>query len=132
VRLDGRGRQLAAVVAGLVLGVSLGACGDDTARPAPEEEVTTMPSSPPGSKNPAVREAVADLATRLDVDEADVTVVSVEEVTWHDGSLGCAKEGMMYTQALVDGSRIVLEVDSKRYEYHQGSGRVFYCEKPTQ
>ena len=65
MRLDGRGRQLAAAAAVLVLGVSLGACGDDTARPAPEEEVTTMPSSPPGSKNPAVREAVADLATRL-------------------------------------------------------------------
>ncbi len=132
MRLDGRRRLLAAVAAVLVLGVSLGACGDDTARPAPEEEVTTMPSSPPGSMNPAVREAVADLATRLDVDEADVTVVSVEEVTWRDGSLGCAQEGMMYTQALVDGSRIVLEVESKRYEYHQGSGRVFYCEKPTQ
>ena len=91
-----------------------------------------MPSSTPGSKNPAVREAVADLATRRDVDEAEVTVVSVEEVTWRDGSLGCAKEGMMYTQALVDGSRIVLEVDSERYEYHQGQGRVFLCEKPTQ
>ncbi len=132
MRLDGRGRQLAAAAVVLVLGVLLGACGDETARPVPEEEVTTMPSSPPGSKNPAVREAVADLASRLDVDEADVTVVSVEEVTWRDGSLGCAEEGMMYTQALVDGSRIALDVDSKRYEYHQGQGRVFLCEKPTQ
>ena len=132
MRLEGRGRQLAGGAAALVLGVSLGACGDDTARPAPEEEATPMPSSTPGSKNPAVREAVADLATRRDVDEAEVTVVSVEEVTWRDGSLGCAKEGMMYTQALVDGSRIVLEVDSERYEYHQGQGRVFLCEKPTQ
>lgn len=132
MRLEGRGRQLAGAAAALVLGVSLGACGDDTARPAPEEEATPMPSSTPGSKNPAVREAVADLATRRDVDEAEVTVVSVEEVTWRDGSLGCAKEGMMYTQALVDGSRIVLEVDSERYEYHQGQGRVFLCEKPTQ
>lgn len=92
-----------------------------------------MPSEEtPGAANPAAREAVADLAQRLGVSEDEVRVVSMEEVTWRDGSLGCAQEGMMYTQALVNGSRIVLDVDAKTYEYHQGQGRVFWCEKPTQ
>jgi hypothetical protein len=85
-----------------------------------------------GAQAPAVRKAVADLAQRLGVSEDDVRVVSMEEVTWRDGSLGCAQEGMMYTHALVNGSRIVLDVDAREYEYHQGQGRVFWCEKPTQ
>lgn len=134
MRLSARTRHLVAVAAaGIALSASLAACGDETARPEPEQEGTTMPSEgTPGSDSPAAREAVADLAGRLDVSEADVRVVSVEEVTWRDGSLGCAQEGMMYTQALVDGSRIVLEVEGETYEYHQGQGRVFWCEKPTQ
>ncbi len=113
---------------------ALGACGQsETAEPEPEQEGTTMPSEEtPGAANPAAREAVADLAQRLGVSEDEVRVVSMEEVTWRDGSLGCAQEGMMYTQALVNGSRIVLDVDAKTYEYHQGQGRVFWCEKPTQ
>ncbi|MGH3347631.1 MAG: AsnC family protein [Nocardioides sp.] len=117
---------------------ALGACGQsETAQPEPEQEGTTMPSEEPpedspGAQSPAAREAVADLAQRLGVSEDAVRVVSMEEVTWRDGSLGCAQEGMMYTQALVDGSRIVLDVDGRTYEYHQGQGRVFWCEKPTQ
>ena len=40
----------------------------------------------------------------LGVDASEVEVVSVEEVTWRDGSRGCAQPGMAYTQALIDGS----------------------------
>ena len=114
--------------------VALVACAQsETAQPEPEQEGTTMPSEEsPDAQSPAAREAVADLAQRLGVSEDEVRVVSMEEVTWRDGSLGCAKEGMMYTQALVNGSRIVLDVDARKYEYHQGQGRVFWCEKPTQ
>jgi hypothetical protein len=40
---------------------------------------------------------------------------------------------MSYTQALVDGQRIVLEVDGARYEYHSGAHRPpFLCEDPSQ
>ena len=80
-----------------------------------------------------VADAVADLATRLDVDAASIEVVSQEEVTWRNGSLGCAKEGFAYTQALVDGSRITLRADGTDYEYHSGGSRApFWCEKPTE
>ena len=41
-------------------------------------------------------------AWRLD----QVKVLTVESVTWSDGSLGCPEPGMMYTQALVRGHRI--------------------------
>ena len=39
----------------------------------------------------------------------------------------------MYTQALVDGSRITLSAGDRSYEYHAGGRRgPFLCEKPTQ
>ncbi len=79
----------------------------------------------------AAKPAVSDLADRLGVDESEITVVSVEEVTWSDGSLGCPEPGMMYTQALENGSLIVLEADGIEYEYHSGVGQdPFYCATP--
>lgn len=88
---------------------------------------TSTPATGPAA------DAVADLATRLGVDAASIEVVSEEEVTWRNGSLGCAKEGQMYTQALVDGTRIILRVDATDYEYHSGRGRsAFLCDAPTE
>ena len=88
-------------------------------------------SSSPPEVDPVAEPAVADLADRLGVDELTVTVVSIEEVTWSDGSLGCPDPGMMYTQALENGSLIVLEVDGTLYEYHSGVGQdPFYCATP--
>ena len=77
-------------------------------------------------------EAIQDLAGRLDVQSDDIKVIVEKNVTWRDGSLGCPKEGMMYTQALVPGMLIVLRVDGSEYEYHSGGGRApFYCENPV-
>ena len=91
----------------------------------PPEVTVTGPSVPTESN---VDIAVADLAARLDVDPSEIEIVSVEEVTWPDGSLGCPRPGMSYTQALVDGQLIVLAVDDTEYEYHSGrGGDPFYC-----
>lgn len=76
--------------------------------------------------------AVTDLASRLGIPERDIEVLTEENVTWRDGSLGCPRPGMMYTQALVEGSRIVLRADGRDYSYHSGAGRApFYCENPV-
>ena len=84
---------------------------------------------PTGSAEEAV--AVADLASRLGVDESAVTIVSVEDVEWRSGAIGCPDPSMVYTQALVSGTRIVLEVAGTRYEYHSGGPRsIFLCENP--
>lgn len=102
----------------------------------PSEEPSREPSqepSAPSTHSPVVAAAVADLAAAQGVDEAEVDVVSEEKVTWRDGSLGCAKRGMSYTQALVDGSRIVLRLGGKDYEYHSGGGGApFHCQIPTE
>ena len=87
-------------------------------------------SQVPGTAlDPLVADAVADLARQLDVSPDDVTVVAAREVTWPDGSLGCPEPGMMYTQALVDGTLVVLEANGQRYEYHGGTPLVL-CENP--
>ena len=39
---------------------------------------------------------------------------------------------MMYTQSLVDGSRIVLRADGTTYIPLRRSGQAFLCEHPTQ
>ena len=76
--------------------------------------------------------AVTDLASRLGIPETDIVVLSEENVTWRDGSLGCPRPGMMYTQALVEGSRIVLRAGGRDYSYHSGAGKPpFYCEDPV-
>jgi hypothetical protein len=80
-----------------------------------------------------VAQSVEELASRLDIAEDDIEVVAVEEVTWRNGSRGCAEPGMMYTQALIDGSRITLRAGGRTYEYHSGGSRPpALCEKPTE
>lgn len=131
-----RFRRTGLVPAALVAVVVLTGCGaDDPAEPEP-----TMSASPSGSGSPSgtpasptVSAAIADLAGRTGASEEQITVASVEEVTWRDGSLGCAQPGYSYTQALVDGQRITLRVDGVDYEYHSGGRKApFWCEKPTQ
>lgn len=75
--------------------------------------------------------ARADLARRLGVGEDDIEVISEREVTWPDGSIGCPQPGMAYTQALVNGSQIVLRHTGVDYHYHAGGSRgPFYCADP--
>ena len=85
---------------------------------------------PPGStENQLVAYAKEDLAKRLGIPVEEIELVSMEEVTWRDGSLGCPKPGMAYTQALVNGTLIVLSVDLRQYRYHSGRGGTpFLCE----
>lgn len=76
--------------------------------------------------------AITDLAGRLGVGPGEIEVVSVETVTWSDGSLGCPEPGKMYTQALVDGHRVVLSHEGTDYDYHAGEdGDPFLCDRPS-
>ena len=102
----------------------------NTPSPEPTSKPTTPPTPPALAADPA-EQAKADLAARLGVDPAQVTVVSSEEVTWRDGSLGCPEPGMLYTQALIPGHRTILEAAGKQYDYHSGANRPpFLCENP--
>ena len=79
-----------------------------------------------------VQEAVDAEAQRAGVEPAAVTIAGYAEVTWSDGSIGCPKPGMMYTQALVPGHQLVLEVDGSYASYHAADGKPFsYCAQPV-
>ncbi len=80
-----------------------------------------------------VTRATADLAERLGVPVGSVRLVAQEEVTWRDGSLGCAQPDFSYTQSLTPGSRITLQVGGRDYEYHAGGpAGPFLCAEPTE
>lgn len=67
------------------------------------------------------------------VGEDEISVVNAEAVTWSDGSIGCPKEGMSYTQALVPGYRVILDVAGEEVHYHAGSdARFFACDDPQE
>jgi hypothetical protein len=127
-----------AVSAGVVATLLLSGCGSEPAgegatTPSPSTEAASATRSPTPDKvvatmNDKTEAAVADLAATLGVPPSDVTVVSTEEVTWRDGSIGCPQKGMAYTQALVDGYLIILEVDGTQYRYHSSvTGAPFPC-----
>lgn len=89
--------------------------------------------SVPASEVPAamLERVIADAASGAGVDPSDVTVIAAEAVTWSDGSLGCPEPGMMYTQALVPGYRVVLEIDGEELHFHAAQdGQFTFCENP--
>lgn len=80
------------------------------------------PFGTPVEATPDQLEAIrADLRSR-DVDPSALTVISADRATWNDGSWGCPQPGMGYTQALVEGYRVVVEVDGATFDYRFGAG----------
>ena len=115
-------------------------CGSSLSEPSPAEEAkapgqprVAEESRPEGaSVNTSLTEqveiAVADLAARTGVEEAEIRVVQARNVGWGSGAVGCPREGMNYTQAIVPGILLLLEADGRIYRYHGREGRKpFYC-----
>lgn len=74
---------------------------------------------------------VADAAAGLGVDPSAVKVISAEARTYGDSSLGCPRPGEMYTQAVVDGYQVIVEVNGTQLDYRgSGPGRFRICENP--
>ena len=104
--------------------------------PTPVEEALEMETNPepPTSVDPGLEPlitlAMDDLAERLGITTADITLVSAEAVVWPDASLGCPQPDMLYRQVPEDGALIILRVDDREYEYHSGGGHdPFLCEQ---
>ena len=71
----------------------------------------------------------ADLAERSGAARDDMVVIRDQAVTWSDGSLGCPQPGVFYTQALVPGYWVVLQVGDQEYDYRASeSGHFVLCE----
>lgn len=124
----------------IVFGLLLTACGAPAGEnTTPTSTSTSMPTTTSGgettmtSENQMSSEAIAqgaiqDLAARLDMPAGDIEVVEVRDVQWPDGALGCPEEGKMYTQAVVDGTQVILGAEDRVYDYHAGAdGEPFLC-----
>ena len=102
------------------------------------QERTPAPTAAPDSKKAkgdleaptALLTAVKDdLARRLLVKSDTIAVVSAVQVTWPDGGMGCGRPGEAYTQATIQGYKIILSASGKEYPYHSDlRGRFILCE----
>lgn len=113
-----------------LLTVTVTGCAVQQAEPAapPAPDVAPPAQTQPVDVRSIVDAAVRDAASRLTVDPKVIEVVSTSAVTWSDGSLGCPADGMMYTQALVPGYRVMLRAAGQLLDYHAaGNGHVALC-----
>lgn len=100
--------------------------------PAPSQPTPTRTPFQATARGPIAPtgEPVAVPAARWDAIVADLAergvtgtpeLVSAHAVTWNNGALGCPSPGVSYTQAIVDGMRVVVEVDGTTYDYRFGT-----------
>lgn len=76
----------------------------------------------------AVQAALADASRRTALASSALKLARAEAVTWPDGSLGCPKPGMLYTQALVPGYRIRIQAAGRAMDYHASArGALVLC-----
>lgn len=103
--------------------------GDPGALP---EKAPTTESLPPVVANidgDILNPILVELARSQGVTPGEIKVVQAQALTYSDGSLGCPQPGKIYTQSLVDGYWIVLEVGGKTFDYRAAqTGHYFLCE----
>src|SRR5260221_4760708 len=78
---------------------------------------TSLPQ-PPVDLTPAESAAISALSAALKLPADQIKLVSSEAVDWPDGCLGVQKIGVMCTQAIVPGYKIVLQANGSLYEFH--------------
>ncbi len=118
-----------------VLVLIVSACGAEevatdtsTSTSSPEPTTSTVDETVDTTSSNIESKAISALASHLQVPESDISVVRSQEKTWPDGSVGCPEPGMSYTQALVDGWQVLLQHESRVYDYHAaGDGDPFLC-----
>jgi hypothetical protein len=70
---------------------------------------------------PILKEA----AKLANVAREQLVVVRAEAVVWNDGSLGCPEPGFEYTQALVNGYWVVIQIAGQTYDFRAGRDGSF-------
>lgn len=137
--------------AALLVGLAAGACSGGSAAsasapasPEPASPPVVAPSVAPVSGAPSGDEplegvpqavidaAIADAAGRAGVEPSAVEIVSTSSRDWPNGALGCPEPGMMYTDVITPGYRVVVEAGGTRYDYRAStrSSDVRWCENP--
>ena len=146
VRIAGMGLALLVIVA-----LSLAACmpvmPESASTPPPAEEATPLATAVATEEAPeeatieATSEPTAEaaggestdmgamvsqaLAQHLQIDVAQIEVVTVEPTEWPDACLGVYTADMMCAQVITPGYLVILAVDGEQYEYHTNSDGSF-------
>lgn len=95
-------------------------------RVPPTQAITPVTGEVPTSLLDSI---LKDLAERTGAAAEHIVVIQAQSTVWNDGSMGCPQPGVLYTQALVNGYWVLLEVDGKQYDYRAGkSGTFILCE----
>ena len=127
-----RGHMLAA----MLVAVLAASCAASGRQPVPLQPlVAPAATSPAGltlSTDKGLRRtieaALADAARRTGLPVASLSVISAEDLTWSDGSLGCPQPGAAYTMALVPGHRIRIRAQAQTLDYHANArGHLVLC-----
>jgi hypothetical protein len=120
----------------LLSAVTLACSGDAQPAPTPvasetapttDPSVTTAPGTTPTPfPEPPISAAIDALAGWLGTvaDPTSIEVASTEEVTWTNGCLDLSRVGLMCTEALVPGYRILLTLGEATYEVRTDSSGV--------
>lgn len=104
--------------------------------PSPEP-IPSQAAVPSGGSDGLPASMVDDVISLAEeetgIDRSEIEVVLAEAVTWSDGSIGCPEEGVVYTQALVPGYRVILDVAGQELAFHaSGTGDFRLCANPIE
>lgn len=76
-----------------------------------------------------VKKTGEHLEKKFGIPANQITVFSIQAVTWPDASLGCPKQGISYAQVETPGYLILLEAAGQTYNYHTDSNEnVVLCD----
>jgi len=92
----------------------------------PEPPAAAAATATPGQKaviDPAVQKRVVGavksfLANKLGVNASEITLVSIEPVSWGDTCLDLPGPDEMCAQVITDGFKVVLAVNGQNYTFH--------------
>ena len=128
----------ALIAPAVMLLMLVGCASGGTDEPADESAGTASDDAPAATSDdmegfgdiPAdlLRAIVVDASERTGATSEEIEVVSAEPAGWNDGSLGCPEPGQLYTQALVDGYRVIIRAGDQELDYRAAHGGVRVCE----
>lgn len=70
------------------------------------------------AERPLVDAALAQVATDLGLEPADLQLAGFEAVDWPDASLGCPQPEMMYAQVVTPGYRLTVTAGDRAFDVH--------------
>lgn len=82
----------------------------------PSPAPTTAPTE--ASSAAAEAAAVQALSKKYNIPVDQIKVISAEPVTWPNGCLGVVIPGVLCTDVVTDGYRIIMEASGQQYEFH--------------